>query len=315
VNTRLKPAPPLNDPTDGPDGFLSTGSLALDLALGGGWPRGRVVEVYGPPGGGKTTLLLSAIAQAQRDGGMGALIDADHATNQATASRLGIDLERMPHHRTNCMEEAFERIEELAKSGSVRVIALDSVASLLPKSHLDGAAEPFSHHQDQGTQFRIDLFLRAMLGLLARHGTVLLVSNQVRERVGVMYGSPEMTPWVTMPVHDLASVRVRVERKGWLRDGETTIGAECRLKILKSRLAAPMKQPEYNVLFASGISVPDDLRELGTQTGVLTKRGSHLYFEDTSVGNGRAEFVRRMHEDPALAQRIRSAILERSGVV
>jgi recombination protein RecA len=310
MSTRSKAPGPLNDPTDGPEGFLPTGSLALDLALGGGWPRGRICEVLGQPGSGKTTLLLSAVAQAQRDGGMAALIDADHGVNRTAAARLGIDLERMPAVRTTSAEEAFEKIEELLKGGSVRLIAVDSLASLLHSSILADPAHNSGFHQNESHQYQLDFFFKAMLPLLARTQTVLLMSNQMRVKVGVIYGTPETVPFATLTVQDLASVRVHLSKLTQVKDGDVALGFECRAKVVKNRLAAPMQQPEFTVLYASGISAADDLLRLGSQSGALTKRGNLIYFEGKAVANGRQEFVRRTGDDPALAERIRAAVLE-----
>src|SRR5262249_52840615 len=158
--------------------------------------------------------------------------------------------------------------------------------ALAPRDYLD-AAEPYAHHQDQSFQFKIDVFFRSMLGTLARTGAALLVSNQLREKVGVMFGSPETVPWATLPIYDYASIRVKVERLNPVKDGEVPIGAECRVKVVKSRLAAPLQQAEFKLLFASGISLADDLLTLGTKAGVLQKRSNGVYLDSRHLGSGR----------------------------
>jgi recombination protein RecA len=299
------------DPAEGtPGAGVSTGSLALDLKLGtGGWPRGRIVEIYGPEGCGKTTLLLEAIAQAQRNGGLGAFIDADHATTQATAARLGIDLERMPFHRTNKLEEAFAKIEELVLGGAVDVIALDTISALMPEGWQNCADVPVL--QDQEHQHKIEHYLKVLLGPLSRSRAVLLIANHVRERVGMYFGNPETTPWVTMPLRDYASQRIDLRRMAAIKDGDDALGIEVRARIVKNRFAAPVTQAQFQMYFASGICGENDLIALGLEVGLVSKRGNRFAFGEVPLGMGQREAVRALKQDAELAGRLREGIIER----
>jgi recombination protein RecA len=294
-----------------PDG-VPTGSLALDLALGsGGWPRGCIVEVYGPEGCGKTTLLLEAIATAQRQGGLGAFIDADHGTTARTAERVGVNLEAMPFHRTNCLEDACEKIEELVLGEAVDVIALDSIAALVPKEFANCSHDHFPPAKNEEHQHRIDHFLKALLGPLSRSRAVLLIANQVREKAGVFFGNPETTPWETTPLRNYASQRVQLLKTGTIKDRETTVGVEIKAKIVKNRLARPFMQGMFELHFATGICHESDLVHLGLEAGVLTKRGSQVYFDGVCLGNGTTAVVSHLQKDVALAARLRDGIIER----
>jgi recombination protein RecA len=289
---------------------VSTGSLALDLKLGaGGWPRGRIVEVYGPEGCGKTTLLLEAIAHVQHNGGMGAFIDADHATDQATAARLGIDLEKMPFVRTNGLEEAFVKIEELVLGGAVDVVALDSIAALLPSEHRTCQDAPY--RQNETHQYRVDHYLKVLLGPLSRSRAVLLISNQLRDKIGVMYGSPETTPWVTLPLKDYASVRVDLRKTSPIKLGEQSVGIGIRAKIVKNRLAAPLTQAEFEMYFDRGICVETELLTLGVEAGLLRKRGNWFYQGDDPLGNGSLAAAAHLRQHTELAAELRAGIIER----
>jgi recombination protein RecA len=240
---------------------------------------------------------------------MGALIDADHGTNQATAARMGIDLERMPFHRTNALEEAFGKIEELIKGGAIEVIALDSIAALLPEGNATCEAVPF--HKNESHQHHIEHCLKALLGPLSRSRAVLLITNQVREKIGVIYGNPDTTPWVTLPLRDYASVRVDLRKMAQVKDGEFNVGAEVRAKIIKNRLAAPHAQAQFELRYATGICNEGDLLRLGLEVGVVTKRGNRLSFGEHLLGNGWNEAVRQLGHDATLATRLREGILER----
>lgn len=291
---------------------VSTGSLGLDLKLGtGGWPRGRIAEVLGPEGSGKTTLLLEAVAHAQQSGGFGAFLDCDHATDQPTAERLGVNVEAMPFLRTSSLEEAFEKVEELVRGGAVDVIALDGLAALLPEGCHGCSGDGIPPAKDAEHQHRVDYLLKALLGPLSRSRAVLLVSNPVVEKVGVMYGNPETTPWETTPLRTYASVRVELRRVMTIKDRDDALGFQVRAKVLKNRLAAPLVQAEFELHFATGIWTEAELLDLGLQAGVLTKHGARLSFGETLLGTTRTDAVRLLRQDPDLAARIRDGILER----
>jgi recombination protein RecA len=294
------------------DTVVPTGSLALDLALGtGGWPRGRVVEVFGPEGCGKTTLLLEAIAHVQRNGGFGALIDADHGTSPAALQRVGIDVEALPLHRTNSLEEAFEKVEELVAGGAVDVIALDSVGALLSDDDRRGGLKDVPMRQNVAHQHKVEYYLKSLIGPLSRSRAVLLVSNYVVEKIGVMFGNPETTPWETTPLRNYASVRVELRRLSPIKERDEALGYEVRARALKSRLAAPLVQAEFELLFASGICSEADLLRLGVETGVLTKRGGTHTFGEVRLGVSRNDALRRLKEDADLSAQVRAAIVER----
>jgi recombination protein RecA len=291
---------------------IPTGSLALDLALGtGGWPRGRIVEVYGSSGSGKTTLLLSAIAQVQKAGGMGAFIDADHGVDRATAGRLGIDVETMPFLQTSSLEEAFESIEELVKGGAAEVIALDTVAALLPESNRGCSRDAVPPVKNEEHQHQIGHFLKSLLALLASSRAVLLITNQLVPVAGVMFGPTEATPWVTAQLRDHASQRVELRRGVAIKDREDTLGCEVNAKIVKNRLAAPMTRAEFEIHFATGLCAESDLLRLGQDAGLLLKRGSRLFLGEQALGAGRADALRLLREDAQFAARLRDGIVER----
>jgi recombination protein RecA len=288
---------------------VPTGSLGLDVQLGtGGWPRGHVVEIFAKEGAGKTTLLLTAIARAQRKGGCGAFLDADHGMRPATAARLGIDLDRMLFHRPSSLEDAFEKIDELVRKGSADVIALDSIASLLPEERRHDDDPPT---QDEKHQRCVEHFLRAILGPLSRSRAVLLVSNQVKDKVGVMFGNPETTPWETLPLRDFASQRVELRRSCVLRDGPVVEGAKVKAKVLKNRFAPPFGQAEFELRFATGLCEEAELVWLGLDAGVVTKADGCLCFGDSLLGKGELEAVCHLRQDADTAARLREGIRER----
>jgi recombination protein RecA len=308
-NNRPLPAGP---PRSAWGEVVSTGSLALDLKLGtGGWPRGRIVEVFGPEGSGKTTLLLEAIAHAQQNSGFGAFLDADHATDQATAERLGVNVEAMPFHRTGSLEEAFEKIEEFVRGGAVDVIALDTLAALLPEGSRTDPRASIPPQKDAEHQHRIDYFLKALLGPLSRSGAVLLGSNQLVEKAGVMFGSPETTPWETLPLRTYASQRVELRRIMTLKEGDVAVGFQVRAKVVKNRLAPPLVQAEFELHFDTGICDEAALLDLGVEAGLLTRRSARHSFGDLLLGTGRADAVRLLRQDVGLAGRLRDGIIDR----
>lgn len=288
---------------------ISSGCLDLDRKLGrGGWPRGRIVEIYGPEGAGKTTLVLEAIAQAIRDGGTGALIDADHGVDALSARRFGIDFDQIAFHQTNVLEEAFAKAVELAHAGNVDVIALDSIAALIPKEQ--HRIDDLIRQKDEGHRHQIEHALKVLLEPLAQSRATLLITNQIREKVGVMYGNPETIPWATTALRDFASVRVEVRKVTALKDGERLIGQTVRAKVVKSRLSPPSNPVEFHLLFDSGIDQTIDLLDVALDVGTLTKNGSSVSFGERRLGSVSA-VVELLRSDTELAEQVRADVLSR----
>lgn len=289
---------------------IPTGSLVLDWKLGtGGWPRGRIVEIFGPEGGGKTTLLLEAIAQAQQSNGLGAFLDADHATEPRIWERLGVNTQKMLFHRPTCLEEAFEKIEELVRQKKVDVIALDSIAALVPEKANSCAHDVVPSGKNEQHRHHINHCLRALLSPLAQSGTTLLIANQVVEKVGVMFGSPETTPWETMQLRNYASQRVELRRSTSVKTGDEVVGYMAKAKIVKNRLAPPHTVAEIEILFATGISAAPELLELGMESGLLTKRGGQVFDGDTNLGKP-AQIPGFFAQNSERAEELRARIVE-----
>lgn len=285
---------------------IPTGSLALDRALGtGGWPRGRIVELFGPEGGGKTTLVLEALAQAQRTG-TGALIDADHATDRDAVRRLGVDPHGLVWHRANVLDELVKTIEQFVARG-IDLIAIDSIAALVTKYRTGG--DDFPPVKDEGHQRAVEHWLKSLLGPLSKSRSVLLITNQLREKIGVMYGNPDTTPWETLPLKDFASVRVDVRRVTHIKDGETIVGAETRAKVVKNRLAAPHRAAELEIFFDRGLATERELVTLGLEGDVLSQSGVAVRFGNELIGRSRDDAVKRLRRDTELADRLYDAVV------
>ncbi len=288
---------------------IPTGSLSLDIALGvGGVPRGRVVEIYGPESSGKTTLTLQIIANAQRMGGVGALIDAEHALDPAYARRLGVDVDNLLVNQPDNGEQALEIAEILVRSNAVDVVAVDSVAALVPRAEIEG--EMGDSHV--GLQARLmSQALRKLTGAISKSKTCVIFINQIREKIGVMFGSPETTPG-GRALKFYASVRIDIRRIGSIKVGEETIGNRTRCQIKKNKVAAPFKKAEFDILFNQGISVAGDLLDLGVQHGVIDKSGTWLSFGDTRLGQGRENARQFLNEHPELMETLRAQILAKA---
>lgn len=306
-----------NDETAKAAGVVPTGSYTLDRALGiGGWPRGRIAELFGHPGSGRTTLVLEALAQAQRAGGTAALLDADHATEPETGRRVGVDPARLLLSRTNVLEDAFAQIEDWIEQG-VDVIALDSIASLVRESVMRrNRADRPDEGKDEEHQRVVENCLKRVLGRLYSSRSVLLVTNQLREKLGVMYGDPMTTPWETLPLRDFASVRADVKRVTHVKDGEATIGAETRVRVVKNRFAGAFRDAEFEVWFDSGICREAELLTYGLTCGAVFRRHDHedeetfgtFTFAGIDLGREQTAAVRRLKADPVLAERLREAV-------
>ena len=291
---------------------ISTGSLAVDLALGvGGLPRGRVVEIFGPESSGKTTLALTVVANAQKEGGVSAYIDAEHALDPTYMKKLGVKLDELLVSQPDTGEQALEICEQLVRSAAVDVIVIDSVAALVPKAEIEG--EMGDSHV--GLQARLmSQALRKLTGAIARSNAVVIFINQIREKIGVMYGSPETTPG-GRALKFYASVRIDVRRIGTLKEGETAIGAACKAKVVKNKVAPPFKQAEFEIMFDRGISWEGSILDVGILGGVVEKSGSWLGFAGNRLGQGRENARKFLIDNPAITKEIHARIMAREAQI
>jgi recombination protein RecA len=289
---------------------IPTGSLGLDLALGGqGIPSGRVVEIYGPESSGKTTLALHVVAQAQRRGGIAAFIDAEHALDPTWAKKLGVELESLLVSQPSSGEEAMHIAEMLIKSNAVDVIVIDSVAALVPRKELEGEIGD-SH---VGLQARLmSQSLRKLTGVIAKSKTAVIFINQIREKIGVMFGSPETTPG-GRALKFYSSCRIDVRRIGQLKEGEEVIGQRVRAKVVKNKVAPPFRIAEFDMLATSGISYEGDILDLAMNLKLVTKAGAWFRYGDMQLGQGRQKVVEYLRENGKLAEELREQIMAASG--
>jgi len=285
---------------------ISSGSLSVDLALGGkGFPKGRIIEVFGPESSGKTTLALHAVAAAQRAGGIAAFIDAEHALDPSWAKKLGISLETLLVSQPTSGEEAMQIVELLIKSNAVDIIIVDSVAALVPQKELDGEmGDSFV-----GLQARLmSQAMRKLTGAIAKAKTTVIFINQIREKIGVMFGSPETTPG-GRALKFYSSCRVDVRRIGTLKDGEDVIGQRVRVKIVKNKVAPPFRVAEFDMMHANGISIEGDLLDLAIAAKLVDKTGTWLRYGETHLGQGREKARQFLKDNPAVAKELREKIL------
>ena len=287
--------------------IVPTGSLGLDLATGaGGYPRGRVVEIFGPESSGKTTLALHAIAQVQRTGGTAAFIDAEHALDVNYARKLGIRLEDLLISQPDCGEQALEIADTLIRSGAIDLIVVDSVAALVPKAEIEG--EMGDSHV--GLQARLmSQALRKLTAAAHRQGTVVMFINQIRMKIGVMYGSPETTTGGNA-LKFYATLRLDIRRTSTLKDGETQVGSRTRVRVVKNKVAAPFKEAEFDILYGEGISREGEIVDLGVDCGVLEKSGSWISFKGEQVAQGREKARDLLRTNQELASEISAAVTE-----
>ena len=292
----------LGDKTSDGVEAISTGALPLDLALGvGGLPKGRIVELYGHESSGKTTVALHVAANAQKAGGVAAFIDAEHALDPAYARKIGVDLDNLVVSQPNSGEEALAICEHLVKSGAVDVVVVDSVAALTPQAEIDGAMGD-SH---VGLQARLmSQAMRKLTSAIAQSGTLCIFTNQVREKIGVMFGNPETTPG-GKALKFYASCRLQVQRIGTVKNSAGEIvGSRTRVKVVKNKVAAPFGEAEFDILYSCGISREGSILDAAAARGVVEKRGSWLYFGEEQIAQGALAAIERLREDPALSARI-----------
>jgi len=288
---------------------ISTGSLAIDLALGiGGVPRGRVVEIFGPESSGKTTLSLSILVEAQRAGGVAAFIDAEHALDPTYAKTLGVNLDDLLVSQPDTGEQALEIAETLVRSNAVDVVVIDSVAALVPRAEIEGEMGD----QFVGLQARLmSQALRKLTAAIARSKTCCIFINQLREKIGVMFGSPETTPG-GRALKFYASVRIDLRRIESIKAGDRAVGNRVRAKIVKNKVAPPFRQAEFDILFDEGISKAGSLLDAGEAAGVIQRQGSWLSAGDTKLGQGRESARLFLKENPKLMQQLDAQIRERA---
>ncbi len=290
---------------------ISTGALALDLALGvGGVPKGRVVEIFGPESSGKTTLALHIIAEAQKTGGLAAFIDAEHAFDPTYAERIGVDLENLYFSQPDNGEQALEIADTLVRSGALDLVVIDSVAALVPRAEIEG--EMGDSHV--GLQARLmSQALRKLSGSLSRSGTTAIFINQLREKIGVTFGSPETTPG-GRALKFYASVRLDIRRIGALKVGNDTVGNQTRVKVVKNKVAPPFKVVEFDIMYGEGISREGNLLDMGIEHGVVQKSGAWFAYGDERLGQGRENAKLFLKENAPVRERILADILAELGL-
>src|SRR6187397_744922 len=301
----------LGEEVRAPIEIIPTGSIALDVALGiGGLPRGRVVEIYGPESSGKTTVALHAIANAQADGGICAFIDAEHALDPDYARRLGVDTDSLLVSQPDNGEQALEIADMLVRSGALALIVIDSVAALTARAEIEG--EMGDSHV--GLQARLmSQALRKMTSALSGAGTTAIFINQLREKIGVMFGSPETTTG-GRALKFYASVRLDVRRIETLKDGQEMVGNRTRVKVVKNKVAPPFKQAEFDIMYGKGISREGGLIDVGVEAGIVRKAGAWYTYEGDQLGQGKENSRGFLHDNPDLANEIEKKILEKLGV-
>jgi recombination protein RecA len=288
---------------------IPTGSLAVDIALGvGGIPRGRVTEIYGPESSGKTTLCLHTIAEAQARGGICAFVDMEHALDPNYAERIGVDVNNLYIAQPDTAEQALEITESLVRSGALDVVVLDSVAALVPKAEIEG--EMGDSHV--GLQARLmSQALRKLAGAIKSSNTAMIFTNQLREKVGIMFGNPETTTG-GRALKFYASIRLDIRRIQAIKQGEDVIGNRTRVKVTKNKVAAPFRQAEFDIMYNEGISKEGDVLDLGVGMGIIDKRGAFFRYNDGMLGQGRENAKQFLRENPAVAYEIEMAIRENS---
>ncbi len=286
---------------------ISTGSIGLNAALGvGGFPRGRVIEIYGPESSGKTTLAIHAIAEAQKAGGIAAIIDAEHAFDRFYAEKLGVDVSNLLISQPDSGEQALEIADQLIRSSAIDIVVIDSVAALTPKAELEGDMGD----SKMGLQARLmSQALRKLTASINKTNTTCIFINQLREKIGVMFGNPETTTGGNA-LKFYASVRLDIRRIGQIKDGENAIGNQTRVKVIKNKVAPPFRKAEFDIMFGEGISKSGEIIDLGVEYGIVKKSGSWFSYEDTKLGQGRDAAKKVMLDNPELAEEIEAKIMD-----
>jgi recombination protein RecA len=291
---------------------ISTGAISIDYALGiGGLPRGRVVEIFGPESSGKTTLALQVIAEAQKTGGMAAFVDAEHALDAQYAQKLGVELENLLVSQPDNGEQALEIVEVLVRSNSVDVVVVDSVAALVPKAEIEGEMG----EAQMGLQARLmSQALRKLTGVVSKSKTTLIFINQLREKIGVMFGNPETTTG-GRALKFYASVRIDIRRIASIKDGDQVIGGRTRVKIVKNKVAPPFREAEFDVMYGEGISREGDLLDLAVEKRIIEKSGAWFAFSGERLGQGRENAKQFLKENPSVRQAIEDRVRKELGLV
>ncbi len=291
---------------------ISTGSIGLDIALGiGGMPKGRIVEVYGPESSGKTTLALHVVAEAQKTGGTCAFVDAEHALDPVYAKKLGVDVDDLLISQPDAGEQALEIADTLVRSGAIDVLVIDSVAALVPRAELEG--EMGDAHV--GLQARLmSQALRKLTASVARSNTLIIFINQIRMKIGVMFGSPETTTGGNA-LKFYSSVRLDIRRIGAIKDRDEVVGNQTRVKVVKNKVAPPFKQVEFDIMYGEGISKMGELLDLGVTAGIVEKSGAWFSFESERLGQGRENSKTFLRENPEYAQKIENMIRQNAGLL
>lgn len=286
-------------------GVISTGSLGLDMALGvGGYPRGRVIEIYGPESSGKTTLTLHAIAEAQKAGGIAAFIDAEHAFDRFYASKLGVDVENLVISQPDNGEQALEIADNLIRSGAIDIIVIDSVAALTPKAEIEGEMGD----SKMGLHARLmSQALRKLTATISKTKCTAVFINQLREKIGIMFGNPETTTGGNA-LKFYASVRLDIRRVSQIKSGDETTGNHVRVKVVKNKVAPPFKQAEFDIMFGEGISKVGEILDVGVEKGIVQKSGSWYSYADTKLGQGRDAVKDLLKDNPELAEELEEKI-------
>jgi recombination protein RecA len=298
----------MNERSQEPMEVISTGSIGLDIALGvGGLPRGRVVEIYGPESSGKTTLATHIIAEAQKKGGMCAIIDAEHAFDSSYAQKLGVDIDNLLISQPDYGEQGLEIADRLILSGAVDVVVIDSVAALVPKGELEGEMGD----SKMGLQARLmSQALRKLTATISKTNTICIFINQLREKIGIMFGNPETTTGGNA-LKFYSSVRLDIRRMAQIKDGEEAVGNRVKVKVVKNKVAPPFRVAEFDIVFGEGISKVGEIIDMGVELGIVQKSGSWFSYNSDRLGQGRDTVKQLLHDNPELANEIENKIREK----